>query len=107
MNADDRFSLEQLAHDHSPGNDGEISRQTAFASEPLQDCEFVIDNCQEHFGRQILTVLVGQANGPRLGGVIDHMHYQAQESIDEIFPGARRSRETAFDQVAVEIREGH
>jgi hypothetical protein len=38
---------------------------------------------------------------------MDHMHHEAQKSIDEVFPSVRLPRQATLQKLAIDIRKRH
>jgi hypothetical protein len=99
--------LQQLANDDATGHDRQIGGEAALAAKSAECGKIVGKERGKYFRRQVLEVLRCDANRTRLGRVVHDVDDQAQESIDEIFPGPRLARETALEQLAVDVGESH
>ena len=62
---------------------------------------------QEHFGRKIFAVCRRQIDRAALGRVVDHVHDQAHESINEIFPSPRFAAQASIQKTAIDFRQRH
>lgn len=62
---------------------------------------------QKNLGYQILTVFRTQPQRAALGRVVDHVHNQPHEAVDEIFPGSGLPGQAALQQIAVDLGQCH
>jgi hypothetical protein len=46
----------------------------------------VVDDGQEYFGGQVVAVSGREIRGAALGRVVDNMHHQPHETVDEFLP---------------------
>jgi hypothetical protein len=48
-----------------------------------------LNDLQEDLGRQVLDILRSQDHTPQMGGVMNNVVNQSQETIDKVIPGSR------------------
>lgn len=102
-----RFLLQELTHADATGDDCDVRRKAALAAEVAEHREVLPHDCHEDIGAEVFPILGGKLNAARLSGMVDDVCHQAQKPVDEIFPSSRLARETAVEQVLVDLRKRH
>jgi hypothetical protein len=102
-----QFVVKQLLDNDSPSNNRQIRRQTALPAKVTQQRKVVIYHDKKDIGAKIILVFGREPNASRLGGVVDHVDHQTDETIHEVLPCPGLLLQTSFQQVAVYFRESH
>ena len=77
------------------------------ATEAAEDSEVIRQDRVEDLAAQVVDVVVGQPDAAGMGRVLDDMHKQADEAVNEILPCTRALREALLQQLGVNLGERH
>ncbi len=100
-------AIGQLVDARAPRNHCEIRRETALAAELPQGGVVILDDFEHDVGGDVFLVLGVHGEAAHVGGVLDDVIDQPQETIDEIVPRARFVIQTTFDQFAIPGYQSH
>jgi hypothetical protein len=69
-----------------------------------QNCHVVVHDGKKHFSRQILAIGRRQIDRAALGRVVDDMHHEPHEPINEVFPSPGFPVQTTIQETAIDFR---
>lgn len=98
-----RLVFEHLANDHATGDDRQVSRQAALAAKLAENRIVVVDDGEHNLGGEVFAIARRQHDRTTLSRVIDDVHDQAHEPVDEVFPRPRLVGQATLKQVAIDI----
>lgn len=98
-----RLVREHLTNDHATGDDRQVGREAALATKLAENRVVVVDDREHDLRGEILAIARRQHNRATLSRVIDDVHDQAHEPVDEVFPRPRLVGQATLKQVAIDI----
>jgi hypothetical protein len=102
-----RCSLGQFVHTNAPGDNGQISRQTALPFELAENSVIVGHHPKQDLGDNILNVFRTERYTAQVRCVVNDVIEKAEIAIDEIVPRAKLVVEAAMEQSAVNRSQSH
>jgi len=100
-------SLSDLPNDDSSGNDCEVSRQGGLPTEPFQDGHVVGQERHEDLGTEVVDVVRDELSTAGVGGVINNVDEQSDESVNKVLPRTRLFGQATLQQASVDFGKGH
>ena len=91
----------QLVDANAPGDDRQVGRQAALPAKLPQDSIIVGHDLQQNLRGDVFDVLGRQRGAAQIGGVMNDVINQAQETIDKIVPGPWIVMQAAVKKCAV------
>ena len=102
-----RLVLEHLSDDDSPGNHGQVGCQTGLATKVSKNGKIILDQVQKDLGTEVIAIIRREPHASGVGRVIDDVNHQTQEPIDKILPCPGLLVQAPFEEVSVNLGEGH
>src|SRR5262245_36821196 len=96
-----RCAASELMHTDAPGDDGQISRQTALAAELAKDRVIAGDELQQNLSGHVLNVFRAEHAASQVGGMVNDVINEPEKTVDKIVPGAPFVIKAPLQQSAV------
>ena len=100
-------SLSDLSDDDSTRNNREISGQGRLASKAFQNGHVVGEEGDENLGTEVVDIVWNELSTAGVGGVIDDVDEQSDESVYKVFPRTGLFGQATFEQTSVDFGKGH
>ena len=100
-------SLSDLS-DHDPSrNDCQVSCQRRLPTEAFKNGHVVGEQGDKDLGAEVVDVVRDELSAAGLGGVIDDVDEQSDESVYKVFPRTRLFGQATLQQTSIDFGKGH